>query len=664
MGDFINKNVLDRQCFLLIKDGKIAYEWYDPKAPDPPNAPAWTGAPQDKPHRGWSMTKTVGGFLVLLAATEDGLDIDADITTKYSIPSPKPYGVTLRMMMSQTTGGDHRPGELWRYDEMGDMWLHLFPKVILSATKHNASYYMERIHSKLGLSPQFSWPNVNTEWYRGASGSCRDWARFGQLVLNKGMWSGEQLIAAKYIAQMQEPVKYKPYNEYSNPCYGLLLWVNADKQKHPGCCWEASRLPDPKCNNETFMNGAVHDLTLNIGLYGQLVMTLQSVNTVVVGFGRDLRPIEPARIGYYPGVCKMLGIPCNKPEAVPKTKCGELLQCSGVSAQCFSGGSWSHAEPTPGKEQCVACFQNRLPYYQVRFPEAQQMVKNWCPTDHKKAFEYVSCFCGLTGKNANPFAPWPTTTTTTLPLSPAPPLPPPGPTPAPPKPGRPCELSEKCIQGLEAHYACYEMKRNGGHNCYRGINLWQDKLTKNYGCPKFMDDSQPIFESKAFCWCGMDNSLETTELQMLPSLQSKRDMEFPAKSKVEGGPGLCHNGYDIGRLKPKPKWMLHRDTFACAQKADGDSKKGAQCMMLKELISLPCATCFGAAIACSFRMCKHECACSAAPPIENPFCHSCVELWCKAELNYCTGLPVSSEANLDVLALPVPRPVNNTLFTV
>jgi len=165
-------------------------------------------------------------------------------------------------------------------------------------------------------------------------------------------------------------------------------------------------------NQATFMDGAVHDLTLNIGLYGQIVMTLPSVQTVVVGFGRDLRPIEPARIGYYPGVCKALGLPCNKPEPIPKTKCGERLQCTGVSAQCFSGGNWSHKEPFPGKQQCVDCFRSRLPAYEHKFPEAKYMIQN-CPKDEQKDFEFIRCFCGLTGINANPFAPWPSTTTTT-----------------------------------------------------------------------------------------------------------------------------------------------------------------------------------------------------------------------------------------------------------
>lgn len=154
------------------------------------------------------------------------------------------------------------------------------------------------------------------------------------------------------------------------------------------------------------MNGAVHDMTLNIGLYGQIVMTLQSADTVIVGFGRDLRPIEPARIGYYPGVCKALHLPCNNPPPVPKTKCGELLQCTGVSAQCFSGGSWGHSEPKPAGQVCVDCFRNRLPYYESAFPEASYMVQNWCPKDQGISQKYIECFCGLTGINANPFHPW------------------------------------------------------------------------------------------------------------------------------------------------------------------------------------------------------------------------------------------------------------------
>jgi hypothetical protein len=410
--------------------------------------------------------------------------------------------------------------------------------------------------------------------------------------------------------------------------------LNADKSKYPGCCWEASRLPDPKCNEATFMDGAVTDLTLNIGLYGQLVMTLPSVNTVVVGFGRDLRPIEPARIGYYPGVCKALGIPCNNPPPVPKTKCGELLECTGVSAQCFSGGSWSHAEPKPGKEQCVSCFQNRLPYYEQLFPEAQYMVKNWCPQSMQAAMPYIACFCGLTGVNANPFAPWPTTTTTTPAPSPAPPPPPPRPTPAPPAPGLPCGLTAKCIKGLTSQYDCWDMARNSGHNCYRGINLHQDVLRSEYGCPNFTDNTT-VIQSKAFCWCGYDPTpsagLDLHVPFPHPLVRSKTSTSFSFGKALCG---LCHNSKDYHKIKRIPQPVIDAMLESCAQAQFGSQhESGTTCMMIRlGMISYPCAICFGNVINCGHTHCLEQCACGLTSA-----CHRCVERLCKPAFNFCSG---------------------------
>merc|ERR1711920_1020029 len=342
------------------------------------------------------------------------------------------------------------------------------PKVVESATGHPAAYYMNQLRNILGLSPEFSWEKVNSQWDRGMQATCRDWARFGQLLLNKGNWGGKQVIAKTYFEQMTKPTKYAPYNYYANPCYGLLVWNNADKSKYPGCCWEASRLPEPKCNNETFMTGAVHDMSLIIGLYGQIAMTLPSANAVVVGFGTDLRPIEPARIGYYPALCKPLGLPCITPPIVPKPKCGKNLECIGIAAQCFSGGSWNHSEPEPGHLQCKRCIQERMPQYEAKYPEAHDMVKNWCPTDPGGMAAFLHCFCDT---NSNPFAPWPTTTTTTLPHMPFPPLPPPAPTPAPRD--AKCLLSEGCVQAIDA----FRCERNTGSACFNCLHRWQPQLS-------------------------------------------------------------------------------------------------------------------------------------------------------------------------------------------
>jgi len=634
---FVNANVLNRQCFLIIKDGKIAFEWYNSNAKEVPLSPKWNGPADEKPHNGYSMTKTVGGFLLLMAASEGDLDLDVDITQHYGVPSPKAYGVTTRMVMAQVLGGDNRPGEMWRYDNLGTDWLWVFPQIVLAATGKKPSHYMTKMQNILGLSKQFKFDTVDTDWFSGASGSCKDWARFGQLILNRGKWDNHQLIDEKYMQQMQEPVKVAPYEDYPNPCYGLLIWTNANKTKYPGCCWEASRLPEPHCNAETFMDGAVNDLTLNIGLYGQVVMTLPSVNTVVVGFGNDLRPIEPVQIGYYPGVCKALGIPCNKPPKVPKTKCGELLECTGVSAQCYSGGAWAHSEPKPGKEQCVQCFQNRLPLYQKRFPEAKYMVEQNCPQKPEEAMQYISCFCGLTGKEANPFSPWRTTTTTTLHHGPFPPLPPAKRT-TPPPPGPPpaCDLTPECIDGLKSvglkKDECFPIERNGGHKCYSALSLHEKVLIEKYGCPEFGNKGQPVIQSKAFCWCGYDPTPKG-ELQGATWWNTFRPNMLSNKSLLISDPhDMCRDSHDEHILYHKPNLKEHMAECSHAKWDEGSTQDPADCMQKKTGLTHGCAECFGKVIHCSHQQCLSECACG-----ETDSCHDCTKEKCQPDFDICAG---------------------------
>ena len=53
----------------------------------------------------------------------------------------------------------------------------------------------------------------------GASISARDWARFGQFMLQKGEWNGEQLIPADLMRELLQPSEV-------NPGHGLAIWLN------------------------------------------------------------------------------------------------------------------------------------------------------------------------------------------------------------------------------------------------------------------------------------------------------------------------------------------------------------------------------------------------------------------------------------------------------
>ena len=56
--------------------------------------------------------------------------------------------------------------------------------------------------------------------------NARDFARFGQLILNKGSWNGRQLVSESYITEATTPdtcLTFKEYNE-TNHCYSFQFW--------------------------------------------------------------------------------------------------------------------------------------------------------------------------------------------------------------------------------------------------------------------------------------------------------------------------------------------------------------------------------------------------------------------------------------------------------
>lgn len=90
----------------------------------------------------------------------------------------------------------------------------------------------------------------------------RDWARFGQLYLNKGNWNGEQLFDSTWVDYITTPTAH------SNGTYGAHFWLNAE-----------GKYPDvPK------------DLFSCNGFEGQYVFMIPSKDLVVVRTGLAEEP--------------------------------------------------------------------------------------------------------------------------------------------------------------------------------------------------------------------------------------------------------------------------------------------------------------------------------------------------------------------------------------
>ena len=90
--------------------------------------------------------------------------------------------------------------------------------------------------------------------------NARDFARFGQLILNKGSWNGKQLVSESYLKEATTPDSslYVPKTDEPNHQYGFQYWILTYKGQ---------------------------DIPYMRGLYGQYVFAIPGKNAVVVRLG-------------------------------------------------------------------------------------------------------------------------------------------------------------------------------------------------------------------------------------------------------------------------------------------------------------------------------------------------------------------------------------------
>ena len=94
--------------------------------------------------------------------------------------------------------------------------------------------------------------------------TARDWARFGQLFLNKGVWSGSQLLPEGWIKYTTTPASK------AKGRYGAHWWLNDPKSRFP------NKQPLPDCPSDTYFAS---------GFEGQRLFIIPSRDAVVVRLG-------------------------------------------------------------------------------------------------------------------------------------------------------------------------------------------------------------------------------------------------------------------------------------------------------------------------------------------------------------------------------------------
>ena len=96
--------------------------------------------------------------------------------------------------------------------------------------------------------------------------NARDWARFGLLYANDGVWNNERILPQNWVKQTATPVSVAPQGEY-----GYQFWLNAGALGHP--------------DNRRFTELPA-DMFYADGYEGQFVFVIPSKKIVVVRLGQ------------------------------------------------------------------------------------------------------------------------------------------------------------------------------------------------------------------------------------------------------------------------------------------------------------------------------------------------------------------------------------------
>lgn len=267
--------------FLVIKNGKIIYEKY------------WENYGPESLSNSFSMAKSIVGLLIG-AAIDDGFiknveqpvsdfipefrnekNKDLKIKDVLTMSSGLNWDESYSSLFSTTTNAYYgnnikdliyglevveKPGVKFKYLSGNSQVLAM---VIEAATSKSISEYTsEKFWKPMGAVNSALWSlddeNGMEKAYCCFNSDARDFARWGQLILNNGMWGNDTLISPEYVQASIQPAKL--FDETGNKInyYGYQWWI------HDANGWSVPYMR---------------------GILGQYVFAIPEENAVVVRLG-------------------------------------------------------------------------------------------------------------------------------------------------------------------------------------------------------------------------------------------------------------------------------------------------------------------------------------------------------------------------------------------
>lgn len=274
---FVNPEVQKTRTLLVLYKGHLLTEKYA------------DGFTKDTPVLGWSMSKSI------LATCYGVLQHQGKIEVDWPVPiadwkDDERKDITLNHLLRMQSGLEWdedysgisdvtqmlfldsdmtlaqkekkaiaKPTEIWNYSSGTSNLLSGILRQQFRSHQEYLDFPYSALIDKIGANSMLLEADLAGNYVGSSYGwaSTRDWARFGQLYLNEGVWNGNQLFDAAWVDYITEPTAH------SNGTYGAHFWLN---------------------NGEQYPN-VPKDLYSMNGYQGQYVFMIPSKDLVIVRTG-------------------------------------------------------------------------------------------------------------------------------------------------------------------------------------------------------------------------------------------------------------------------------------------------------------------------------------------------------------------------------------------
>ncbi|MEM7109068.1 MAG: serine hydrolase [Bacteroidota bacterium] len=243
LGWSMTKSVTSTMAGLLIRDGYFAL-----------NDPA--------PVARWKDTEKEGITYKNLLQMSSGLKFD-EIYESYSDANQMLWISDSAGMATVGNPLEASPGEKWYYSSgTTNLLMHLIRGYFPDQDTY-LDYLNKELFNKIGAYSFIIEPDASGGFVGSSFGwaTARDWARLGQLYLNKGVWAEEEVLPAEWV----EFVQQEPEDPEAQDTYGGQFWLGNNQPNSP--------------DDAYYMKG----------FHGQRVMIVPSKELVVVRLGVTYR---------------------------------------------------------------------------------------------------------------------------------------------------------------------------------------------------------------------------------------------------------------------------------------------------------------------------------------------------------------------------------------